>query len=339
MSSPKPDEILDLYSIALLSNYEQASSEPRFRSAKLMELASQTDQLFPRCLPEFKALGWGLNKKNQGFLFTVPSTSTDASPTPDKPSNMLVPEQTHPSLSHLTAHELETIFHQVRSHDGCYKTIRLLQYFFSRYPAEQKLRVRTTTGDEFLTAVSERVIMEWEFIAPAQITLSTVVEDSNPTPTTHVTGQGEKMLHATLGFAASTDENVRTVLDLASMQFGELGRGLKSNGMFVLESLDQYYDRIEKVAVGTDNSTMKLSKMIAETPDDVWLEEVAERVRMRWDKREEEPWCAHCGAPDEGGKKLKKCSLCQVFYCNAEHQKENWPCHKSVCTGKKGKKA
>lgn len=338
MSPPPPEsEMLDLHSIALLSNYEQMSSEPRFRSAKLIELASSTDQLFPRCLPEFKALGWGINAKNQGFLFNISRNATEAVTPPDKPATMLQ-EQTHSSLSQLTPHELETIFHQVRSHDGCYRAIRLLQYFFSAYPPEQRLLVRTTTGDDFVTTVGERVIMEWEFISPSQITLSTVVEDGNPTPTTHVTGQGEKMLHATLGFAASAEENVGTVLDMASMQFGELGRGLKSNGLFVLESLDQYYDRIEKVAAGADSSTMRLSKMIAETPDDMWLEEVAERVKARWDNREVEPWCAHCGAPGEEGKRLKKCSLCQVCYCSVEHQKENWPAHKSVCAGKKGKK-
>ena len=127
------------------------------------------------------------------------------------------------------------------------------------------------------------------------------------------------------------------VLDLASMQFGEAGRGRKSKGTFALESLDHFYDRLETIAGGCDSSKTKTSHRILDSPDSEWLEKVAKRAKARWDARDTDPWCGHCGAPSLAGIKLKKCGLCRVHYCNAAHQKAAWPFHKRFCTGKMGR--
>jgi hypothetical protein len=141
------------------------------------------------------------------------------------------------------------------------------------------------------------------------------------------------MMHAVVGFGAPGEANVVTVLDLASLQFGDAGRGLGGRSTFALESLDVFYDRVEAIARGADTENIKSSGRIGPCPDDAWLKMVAKRAKERWEARDTQPWCGHCGAP---GDALKKCSLChEEFYCDAMHQTAAWPFHKRFCSGKK----
>ncbi|KAJ7159539.1 hypothetical protein C8R46DRAFT_1001774 [Mycena filopes] len=150
---------------------------------------------------------------------------------------------------------------------------------------------------------------------------------------TYITGSEETMMHAVSGFAAPDEANVSTILDPASLQFGDAGRGLGGRSTFALESLDAFYDRVEVVALGADTATAKISSRIGPCPDDAWLKRVARRAKERWEARGEKAWCGHCGAP---GDALKKCSLChEESYCDAAHQVAAWPFHKRFCAGKK----
>jgi hypothetical protein len=293
--------------------------------------------------PEFQVRGWStINRSKTALLFLRSKESVDETHTtednmiPDLPSNMLN-DPVPASLAHLSTYDLETLYWQARGHDGCYKSIALLQLFFDQYNEIQPLRVRTTTGEEFITTIGRRVIIEWELMAPKQVTLVAVRVGSESTAISYITGILDTMLHAISGFSTLDGENVSAVLDLASMQYGEVGRGRKSKEAFALESLDHFYDRLEKIAGGNDALKTKTSRRISNYPDGEWLEDVAKRVKTRWDARDTDPWCGHCGAPSLAGIKLKKCALCRVHYCNAAHQKAAWPFHKQFCTGKTGK--
>lgn len=151
---------LDLYSIALLLNYERASTEPRFRHTKLRDVAAASSTHIQGITT---SPGWASRKgPKEAFVFEKATSMRDE---PDLPSNMLV-SPVPPSLNSLTAKELETIFWQARGHDGCYKSVTLLQHFFDLYPQDAPLRVRTSAGADYLTSASTRVIFELPLINP-----------------------------------------------------------------------------------------------------------------------------------------------------------------------------
>lgn len=314
-------EALDLYDISVLLNYERGSTEPRFRHTKLREVTRtanfQTIRLLHR--PDY-------NGERAGFVFDQVTPPSSAEEDRDLPWNMLS-SPPRPSLQNLTPKQLETIFWQARGHDSCFNCVALVQHFFDLYPADVSVRVRTSDGVEYLTKASNRVILEMTLIRPRLMTISAVL----PANKTYLTGSEPTMVHAVVGFGESQSGNISTVLDLASMQFGEVGRGLGGRSTFVLEDLDKYYDRIEKIAVSADTANAQISQRIRSTPNDVWLKEAAKRVKQRWEKREKEPWCGHCGVPAVGAKTFR-CSKChKAHYCNADHQKAAWPQHKHFC--------
>ena len=323
--------VVDLYDIALLINYERGTTEPRFRHAKLREIVRKNDQfktilMFPD-QPWFQYQG----KEKVAFVFdrTTPKDETER----DTPQNILpnpIPADDL-NLKGLTPKELETIFWQVRAHDACYASVGILQHFFDLYPPDTKLRVRTGTGEEYITTISTRVILELQLIEPITMTYGIVMPENKA----YVTGGQPNMEHAVFGFARSTDGNIDTILDLASMQFGDAGRGLGGKSLFAVENMDRFYDRIEKIARGADTENARTSQVIIPSQDKAFetrLRDIAKKVKQRWEKRALEHWCGHCGAPVE---KLR-CSLCQVaFYCDKDHQVAAWPFHKRFCIARK----
>ncbi|KAJ6509693.1 hypothetical protein DFH09DRAFT_1183049 [Mycena vulgaris] len=318
---------LDLYSISLLLNYERATTEPRFRHAKLCDIATASSG-FATAIQNIVPDWMSHTGPKAGFIFEKGLPEFSMAPDePDLPSNML-PSPIPAKLNNLTAKELETIFWQARGHDGCYKSVTLLQHLFDLYPPDAPLRVRTSAGADYLTSVSTRVILEMELFKPRLLTVAHVKNGG-----TYITGSEDTMMHAVVGFAKSKDGNIETVLDLASMQFGDAGRGLGGRSTFALESLDAFYDRVETIARGADTENARTSARIGPCPDDVWLKQVAKRVKARWEQRDQKAWCGHCGA---SGDALQRCSLChEDSYCDAAHQTAAWPFHKRFCAGKK----
>ncbi|KAJ7751875.1 hypothetical protein DFH07DRAFT_1061745 [Mycena maculata] len=259
---------LDLYSIALLLNYERPSTEPRFRHAKLHDIATASSTFSTpvggtiQSEPEWVSC----TGPKDAFVFEKDGSASDL---PDLPSNML-PTPVPAHLNGLTPKTLETIFWQARGHDGCYICVTLLQHFFDLYSPDVALRVRTSAGTEYTTAASTRVILELKLFNPKLMTFVQVVNGG-----TYITGSEDTMMHAVVGFAESMAGNVSTILDLASMQFGDAGRGLGGRSTFALESLDAFYDRVEVIAIGADTENARTSKRIGPCPNDAWLKRVA----------------------------------------------------------------
>lgn len=319
-------QIIDLYDIALLLNYERAATEPRFRHTKLREVAQNEDFKTIRMLTH----EWTTNTQKTGFVFDrlpphSPEDDDDPSAPPDLPSTMLAPRDHHwaaqPDLTYLTPFQLETFYWQARNHDACYKSVTLIQHFFALFPPDTQVRVRTEKGREYLVSASSRVIMEMKLVRPRGVTLSCVL----PRNMTYITGGEEVMDHAVVGFPDAGAE-AGTILDLASLQFGDVGRGCGGKSLFLLESIEAYGVRLNKFAEGNTFDDAKVSMAIGGSPWDGWLKRVAERVRDRWVKRE--GWCGHCGKPGE----LKKCSACKdAFYCDNLHQAAAWAYHKRWC--------
>ncbi|EDR08335.1 uncharacterized protein LACBIDRAFT_294443 [Laccaria bicolor S238N-H82] len=193
------------------------------------------------------------NKQKTGFVFDrlppySPEDDDDPSAPPDLPSTMLAPRDpqwaAQPDLSYLTPFQLETFYWQARNHDACYKSVTLIQHFFALFPPDTQVRPRGVT-------------LSWE----------------------------EVMDHAVVGFpnpsAKAGKEEAGMILDLASLQYGDVGRGCGGKSLFVLEDIDAYGKRLGKFAEGNTFDDAKVSMAIGGSPWDGWLKRVAERVKDR----------------------------------------------------------
>lgn len=250
----------------------------------------------------------------------------------------MLPDPVPSNLAHLTPYELETIFWQARGFDAYYKSAVLLQIFFEEYVGTtQPLRIRTTTGRESVTNQTTAKVMEWS-LSPKLVLLATVRKFLNPVPMIRLSGAQDILHHAALGFAPLHEQMTDTILDLSSMQFGDVGRGLISKTTFALESPIQYNIRLRKVSTYME---LKVSQQLCKDKLDeetiTSLKSAAQRAKLRWDARETRPFCGHCGAPSEPSKP-KRCTACmEVHYCNLEHQTLARPFHKKFCTGRASK--
>ncbi|KAJ6501577.1 hypothetical protein C8R47DRAFT_1107920 [Mycena vitilis] len=339
MTKPSEDAPLDLYSIALLLNYESASADIRFRNTKLWDFASGStpfavtdDEKVAGYLPEWTAYS-GPGTKD-GFIFSRdPAGATG----PDLPSTML-PSRVPAHLKHLTQKQLETIFWQARGHDGCYRSVALLDHFFKLVSPDISVSVRIPNGQSFVVPAASRVILELKLVQPKRMTVSIIQGVGGAI---HINGDEGTMDHAVVGFPAPAStsyildvRDISTVLDLSSLQFGDAGRGVRGRSTFVLESLDAFNKRVENIARGALNHKISLAFRKGPPPNiDEWIRAAAGRAKERWEARDTKPWCGHCGAPSET---LRKCTSCQrESYCDEAHQFAAWPFHKHFCSGNK----
>jgi hypothetical protein len=326
------DEPLDLYDIAVLLNYERSTTEPRFRHTKFVEAARPGTQLQALATDKFVGQDWNSNARTWIFLDGRHQPSDPSAP--DLPATFASTEQREKLQDSGETDidgRLETIFHQARNHDGCYQAIGLVQIFFNLFSPETKLRIRHISkgkqpGESYITTVSHRMIIEESYLNP-KVTTAILVSPSG----LYVSGNQPQLPHGIVGFFPPGSGTAKSFFDLSSMQFGDMGRGpgLKGNGLFALDTAEEFAMRMSLIATGTDPSKSNRPLDISGTPVDDWLAEVALRVKQRWENRKKEHWCGHCGAP---GVK-SKCSGCgSAWYCGKKHQELARPFHKGYCS-------
>ncbi|CAI9632403.1 unnamed protein product [Alternaria burnsii] len=304
------EEVLDLYDIAVLLNYERITTEPRFRHTRLREVAFPDTEPRTVALNNLVTQGWNKNACTWIILDQQQASTPNA---PDLPTDFLLQDQIEDST--LSNEQLETLFYQARNHDGCYQAISLLQIFFALFHDKTKLRVRhfpygKGPGSSYMTTISRRVVVGETFRNPKLTTAIYVLPE---------------------GFSPHDSETVQSFLDLSSMQFGDVGRGPGPKGkqLFALDTPEEFAVRFSKLAKGANSSKSQRTLAISGTPVDDWLEQVALRTKERWDKRAKEKWCGHCGAPCA----KSKCAGCgNAYYCGKEHQKMAWGFHKGYCS-------
>ncbi|KAG6848713.1 hypothetical protein H0H93_014695, partial [Arthromyces matolae] len=274
----KPDfEILDLHTIALLIDYERISgsvSDPRFRHTKLREIASPDghcatillDPIWEEVPPY---------RPGQGFVLDIASPSKDH----DVPENFLGPRSLD-SLKTLPESRLETIFHQIRGHNGCFQIIAILQAFANLYEQDQPIHVRLADGTDFISTLSSRYIYEYILEFPRQTTVSvTLPPPGSPAGTasqSRYTGELDTMLHAVWCFPAP-DQGPNVFLDIASMQFGEVGRS-SSGHFFLLKKQSEWEDFADKIAEGRNEPKVSMGVSSSGDPElEEWFIKVAKR--------------------------------------------------------------
>ncbi|KAF9042171.1 hypothetical protein BJ165DRAFT_1486023 [Panaeolus papilionaceus] len=245
-------------------------------------------------------------------------------------------------VRNLTPKQLETYYWQARNHDGCFRTVTLLQHFFDLLPFDIPIRIRTAapadlrSGEgksakpapvEYITPAYRRQIVEFYVNISKHLSASLVLPDNKA----FITG-GIKTPHAVIGFSPPAG-SMDTILDLSSLQYGEVGRGYKGNDLFVFESIQDYVTtRLPKYGESNTIKTAKLSDLIGPAPDDDFLVDIALRAKRRWENRTQIPFCAYCGAPPKEGTQMERCSGCKKdFYCSSAHQLSAWSFHKLFC--------
>jgi hypothetical protein len=332
-------EPLDLVDIAVLLLYEWATLEPRFRHTKLAEVAypGQKVQYQPG-LPfgddTLSNRTWILLKRKEG-----------SENERDLPTNMVDKDVGHA----LSDEQLDTLFHQIRAFNFCSPAVALLQDFFDQFPPDTKLRVRlgpvdNQHGVSYVTSISHRSVLLTNLIHP---TTQTCVGIAG-TYLISFSGIQDEMPHSVMLFRRPEDDDDEhaSALDLASMQFGKLGRGPGAKGKmpFALDSRAELNARHARLAEDSeiqnvfqrmelpDWSDVALTegtyKGLSALPESALLVDAARRVKERLENRDKEKWCGYCGAPG-----LKsKCSGCrEVWFCGKEHQRMAWSFHKGYC--------
>ncbi|KAL8286497.1 hypothetical protein RQP46_004514 [Phenoliferia psychrophenolica] len=179
------------------------------------------------------------------------------------------------------------------AHNGCYRSISALQLFFDLFEPSQLLQIRAATSRQktLTVPISDRLILEFVLSGLKQRSVSLVVDGTVCTQGVK-DGKLDSIPHAVWGFGAAGSDTVTHILDLASMQFGDAGRG-EGGELFRLNTVDVFYDGLEKISRSW--KFKEASLRIESSPKDPWLKEVAKRVKSRWEKRASEPWCDYCG--------------------------------------------
>jgi hypothetical protein len=332
-------EPLDLVDIAVLLLYEWTTLERRFRHTKLAEVAfpGQKVQYQPG-LPfgddTLSNRTWIILKRKEGS-----KNERDLS------TNMVDKDIGHA----LSDEQLDTLFYQTRALNFCSPAVVLLQNFFDQFPPETKLRIRlgpvdNQRGVSYVTSISHRSGILTNLIHP---TIQTCVGIAGTKPMSF-SGVLDEMLHMVMFFRRPEDGNNEhtAALDLASMQFGRLGRGPGSKGKmpFALDSTAEFNARYARLAEDSEiqNLFQRLTlpdwsdvalmeagyKGLSAVPESALLVDAARRVKERLENRDKERWCGYCGAPEP----KSKCSGClEVWFCGKEHQRMAWSFHKGYC--------
>jgi hypothetical protein len=83
------------------------------------------------------------------------------------------------------------------------------------------------------------------------------------------------------------------------MQFGEAGRGPGAKGkqLFALDTTAEFETRLNNLAEELVETESQHFLGQNPTPLDDWLKVVALVAKKRWENREADKWCEHCGNP------------------------------------------
>lgn len=107
---------IDLHEIAVLCSFEAASTEPRFRHAKLTRIL--IDEPLEARWASAKLWNDLPSAPKRAFFFVQGNGTADEL---DLPDNLLPATGSVRATTPPTARELETIYYEARAHDGCYR--------------------------------------------------------------------------------------------------------------------------------------------------------------------------------------------------------------------------
>lgn len=144
------------------------------------------------------------------------------------------------------------------------------------------------------------------------------------------TGSRDNETHCVLGFPHESAAGMMFIVDMSRMQYGAAARGSYGDNYF-LGSFSDFDDSMKNICTELIKIETSRRVDIQDVEEDKRLKSCAQRVWDRWQNRESEGWCEHCG---KGGKDLLRCGGCEtvtIRYCCREHQVAGWKLHKHTC--------
>ncbi|KAI9643010.1 hypothetical protein NHQ30_008744 [Ciborinia camelliae] len=331
--APQP---IPLRTLTTLLNYERLVSDPRYKSTSLHSSSIANPSILPEMLSQeiIKSRPATIEKINvHGFLHNA--SSRDPAPqTSLMPTTCTIHPQCSPSIRKLSPSQLEDIFYESRSHDGCYKALTLYQEFFNLCPPDQQLEIQVKNEEPVLVTPFPRLILEFQTIGPKLLSCASLKLKNGGA--TYITGGEKQGVHSILGFPTPGTDMSRAflhsfyVVDMTCMQWGE--RGIFGEPYFLGKG-EEWQDMMANVCHDMEELGIGAS-WISKHPDTELMRQCATRVWERWANRENAAWCDYCGV----GGRLSACSQCKtrkVWYCGVEHQKKAWKLHKFTCERKK----
>jgi hypothetical protein len=144
------------------------------------------------------------------------------------------------------------------------------------------------------------------------------------------TGARDNEAHCVLGFPHQDAAGMMFIVDMSRMQYGAAGRGSYGENYF-LGTIDDWIESMKNICAELIKVDLSSTVSISDMEEDKRLKNCAQRVWDRWQNRESEGWCEHCG---KGGKNLLRCGRCKtamIRYCCKEHQVAGWKLHKHTC--------
>ncbi|TVY58054.1 hypothetical protein LSUE1_G009562 [Lachnellula suecica] len=321
-------EPIPLRTLTVLLNYERLVSDPRFKDQELVVSSIADPSVISRGIdqnPGLFANELSTIKHRYINQFAVSDDHPSSDPLPTIFS--IHPDAERPTKA-LSFADRELIYHLTHGHDGCFVAIGLYQLFLELCPPEQELSLQITNETPIIVNPQEREITEFSVQGPVLQSISIIPSG----PLTLMGGFEDNSVHAVLSFPVRGGDDF--VVDMTRMQYGTAGRGTYGENYF-FGLWDDYNKSMAKICSGINNIRNSLQMNMTPEFDRARAQACAQRVWERWQKREEEGWCEHCGKPGVDSKLCGGCKEAKVRYCCREHQVAGWKLHKYTCEKKK----
>ncbi|TGO23565.1 hypothetical protein BPAE_0128g00170 [Botrytis paeoniae] len=337
--APEP---IPLRTLTTLLNYERLVSHLRYKHISLHSSTIADQTILPRLegnalIRKSPASIQKINVHTFHYNASTPDSTQDlALETSTTPATCIIHPSCEIATRSLSSTQLENIFYESRSHDGCYKALILFQEFFSFCSSDQQLSIQIKNEESVLVNPFPRSIIEFKLTGPKLMSAQSLKLRNGGA--TYITGGENEGFHSILGFpkpGTSVGQIVNLdeffVVDMTRMQWGK--RGIFGGPYFLgkggdwQDAMDTICNDMEELEIG--------ASWILENQHIELMRECAKRVWDRWNDRENAGWCDYCGV----GGKLSACAECKkgdkkIWYCGVEHQRKGWKLHKFTCEKK-----
>lgn len=223
------------------------------------------------------------------------------------PATCSIHPECNPTSHSLSPAQLEDIFYESRSHNGCCNTLTLYQESFDLCPPDQELEIQIKNEEPVLVKIFPRLIIEFKMTGPKIMNCESLILKEGGA--TYVTGGEKQTVHGILGFPAPGTDLAKAFLDdflmvdMTCMQWGE--RGMFGENYFLGRGGD-WQDSMGNVCYVMQELGIGAS-WIKDSPHTELMRKCAKRVWDRWVNRENAGWCENCGV----GGKLSACGGCR----------------------------
>ncbi|CAG8976782.1 hypothetical protein HYALB_00008440 [Hymenoscyphus albidus] len=230
-------EPISLRTLTILLKYERSTSDARFPNVRLIntsfvdlacKLPTQTIKAEfpkkPKTIREEHFHHFG----HQG----APAFSTEEAIV----ATCIIHPTAQPAIKGLSLKNRDLIFNITRGFNGCFHALHLYQQFFKLYPPGRKVSIQLGKEEPILFEPSSRVIPEFDLFGTKLFSVS-MVHSPIPQESRYfdllACGDEEGRRHAILGFPSPNDPEEYLVVDMTSLQYGEVVGGVFGEPYFI----------------------------------------------------------------------------------------------------------